>query len=90
MPIGPQGQWRPSDPIENAVMVAKIATGEITETLESPKESVLALFDGLILTPEHEDVALLLPDESWDRDLRIPESDESAQGADSVTEKLAS
>ena len=55
MPIGPQGHWRPSDPIENAVMVAKIATGEITETLESPQESVLSQFDGMILIPEDEE-----------------------------------
>ena len=33
MPRGPQGQWRPADPVECAVMVAKIATGEITEEL---------------------------------------------------------
>ena len=57
MPIGPQGQWRPSDPIENAVMVAKIATGEITETLDSPQESFLAQYDGMILIPEGEEPA---------------------------------
>lgn len=32
MPIGPKGQKRPADVIGAAVMVAKIATGEITET----------------------------------------------------------
>jgi len=31
MPIGPSGQKRPADVIGAAVMVAKIATGEITE-----------------------------------------------------------
>ena len=31
MPKGPQGQKRPGDVIGAAVMVAKIATGEITE-----------------------------------------------------------
>lgn len=31
MPIGPQGQKRPADAIANAVMVARIATGEIEE-----------------------------------------------------------
>ena len=31
MPIGPNGEKRPSDPIQAAVMVAKIATGEIEE-----------------------------------------------------------
>lgn len=32
MPKGPQGQKRPADAIARAVMVAKIATGEIDET----------------------------------------------------------
>ena len=32
MPTGPKGQKRPPDVIANAVMVAKIATGEIQET----------------------------------------------------------
>jgi hypothetical protein len=31
MPRGPQGQRRPADVIGNAVMVAKIATGEIED-----------------------------------------------------------
>ena len=35
MPRGPQGQKRPADAIGAAIMVAKIATGEITETLIS-------------------------------------------------------
>lgn len=32
MPKGPQGQKRPADVIGNAVMIAKIATGEIEDT----------------------------------------------------------
>ena len=36
MPKGPQGQWRPPDPVACAVHVAKIATGEIEETFEPP------------------------------------------------------
>lgn len=32
MPKGPQGQRRPADVIGNAVLVAKIATGEVEET----------------------------------------------------------
>ena len=35
MPTGPRGEKRPADVIGAAVMVAKIATGEIIET---PKE----------------------------------------------------
>jgi hypothetical protein len=33
MPRGPQGQRRPADVIGNAIMVAKIATGEIEDTV---------------------------------------------------------
>lgn len=33
MPRGPKGEKRPADVIGNAVMVMKIATGEITETI---------------------------------------------------------
>lgn len=36
MPRGPQGQKRPSDAIGCAVMVGRIATGEITEVLKEP------------------------------------------------------
>ncbi len=32
MPKGPQGQQRPADVIGNAVLIAKIATGEIEDT----------------------------------------------------------
>jgi len=35
MPKGPQGQKRPGDVIGAAIMAAKIATGEITETVPS-------------------------------------------------------
>ena len=40
MPKGPQGQKRPADVIGAAVMVAKIATGEIEETLKEPSGKV--------------------------------------------------
>ena len=45
MPIGPNGEWRPSDPVECAVMVAKIATGEIEEKISvehKPKSAEFA------------------------------------------------
>lgn len=32
MPIGPRGQKRPADAVARAVMVAKLATGEISES----------------------------------------------------------
>lgn len=36
MPTGPNGQKRPADAVANAVMVARIATGEITDEIEIP------------------------------------------------------
>ena len=36
MPRGPQGQKRPADSIGCAVMVGRLATGEITEVLKEP------------------------------------------------------
>jgi len=40
MPRGPQGQKRPADTIGCAVMVAKIATGEIQEEVANPSGKV--------------------------------------------------
>ena len=36
MPKGPQGQWRPADPMACAAHTMKVATGEIAETYEPP------------------------------------------------------
>ena len=36
MPKGPNGQKRPADAIGAAVLVAKIATGEVEDTREEP------------------------------------------------------
>lgn len=35
MPKGPQGQKRPADAIGRAIMVAKIATGEVEDTTDA-------------------------------------------------------
>jgi hypothetical protein len=40
MPRGPQGQKRPADAIGCAVVVGRIATGEITEVLKEPSGKV--------------------------------------------------
>jgi len=44
MPRGPKGEKRPADVIGNAIMVAKIATGEIEEVIpaEPPKNEAAA------------------------------------------------
>lgn len=39
MPKGPQGQKRPADVVGAAVMVGKIATGEVEEGQESSKDA---------------------------------------------------
>jgi len=40
MPRGPKGEKRPADAIGAAIMVAKIATGEIEEELKEPSGRV--------------------------------------------------
>jgi hypothetical protein len=40
MPRGPQGQKRPADAGGCAIMVGRIATGEITEVLKEPSGKV--------------------------------------------------
>lgn len=37
MPRGPKGERRPADPIARAVMVGKIATGEIEDELDESR-----------------------------------------------------
>jgi hypothetical protein len=39
MPKGPQGQKRPADVIGNAVLIGKIATGEIEDTADDPTKA---------------------------------------------------
>ena len=39
MPTGPRGEKRPPDVIANAVMVAKIATGEVEDTCAKPAQA---------------------------------------------------
>jgi hypothetical protein len=41
MPRGPKGEKRPADAIGNAVMIAKIATGEIDERTEATKAAAM-------------------------------------------------
>jgi hypothetical protein len=43
MPTGPKGQKRPADAIGNAIMVAKIATGEITEAADDDGKNAAAV-----------------------------------------------
>lgn len=42
MPVGPNGERRPSDPVSAAVMVGKIATGQIEDPKPKRREAGLA------------------------------------------------
>ena len=37
MPKGPNGEWRPPDPVAAGVHIGKLATGEIEETYTAPR-----------------------------------------------------
>jgi hypothetical protein len=43
MPRGPKGEKRPADAIGNAVMIAKIATGEIEDTTTEDGKNAAAV-----------------------------------------------
>lgn len=62
MPAGPQGQKRPNDPVAAAVMVGRIATGQVEEarrTSVEPNED--GRFDGLTAA-EAQEIGL----DKWD------------------------
>lgn len=39
MPRGPNGEWRPADPVARAVHIGRLATGQIEETTGPPPRS---------------------------------------------------
>ena len=39
MPRGPNGEWRPPDPVARAVHIGKLVTGQIEETFEPPRRA---------------------------------------------------
>ncbi|MCY3880421.1 MAG: hypothetical protein OXF74_14750 [Rhodobacteraceae bacterium] len=52
MPEGPQGQRRPSDVVGCAVTVAKIATGELDDTVGKPRQPNKAEGDRMTLVSD--------------------------------------
>jgi hypothetical protein len=74
MPKGPRGEKRPADVIGAAIMVAKIATGEITEELApATAGAALGKLGGQAraksLTPEQRaDIAKKAAAKRWERD----------------------
>lgn len=75
MPIGPQGQKRPADVVGCAVTVAKIATGEIEETLEDqprckqPAKARSGKARAAALSPEERsNIAVVAASAKWCKD----------------------
>ena len=48
MPKGPNGQKRPADAIGLAVMIGKIATGEVEDTRDDVSNAAAAMFRFLL------------------------------------------
>ena len=72
MPKGPQGQKRPADAIARAVMVARIATGELEDGAETKKKpraegrKASGMARANSLTPEQrKEIARLAADARW-------------------------
>ena len=51
MPKGPNGEWRPRDPIECSAHVMKVLTGEIEETYDPPRRCAARLTPPLAAGP---------------------------------------
>jgi len=66
MPKGPQGQKRPADVIGTAVMVGKIATGEITDVEGAPKRAKSGKARAKVLTPKQRaEIAQVAAEARW-------------------------
>lgn len=77
MPIGPNGEKRPADPIAAAVMVMRIATGQIEEP--KPGSSAGGRARAKALTPERRsEIARKAAKARWAN--REPDVVESPQG----------
>ncbi len=84
MPRGPKGEKRPADVIGNAIMVAKIATGEIEDTpapskAESSKKGGLkgGVARARALAPEERHrIAQKAAATRWKKDRLAPETKE--------------
>lgn len=74
MPRGPKGEKRPADAIGNAIMIAKIATGEIEEAVETTKAAAALGKKGgkaraARLTPvQRSEIARLGAEARWKKD----------------------
>lgn len=84
MPKGPQGQKRPADGIGCAIMVGRIATGEIDEAPIEPKGSAGGRARAETLAPQkRSEIASLAARRRWQRegmDMQTADKEPVARG----------
>jgi hypothetical protein len=59
MPRGPKGEKRPADAMGNALMIARIATGEINETESLPDYGSVSVRDFVVIDQRQAAIALI-------------------------------
>lgn len=89
MPKGPQGQKRPADAIGAAIMVGRIATGEISEAPAVPLGSAGGKARAEALSPgRRSEIAKLASKERWqekeDRNMQTAVKETVASGREAV------
>ena len=89
MSKGPQGQKRPADSIGCAVMVGRIATGEIEDAPIEPKGSAGGRARAEMLSPaKRSEVARLAAEGRWHgkgrREMNTPKTETVARGREAV------
>lgn len=89
MPKGPNGQKRPADVIGGAIMVARIATGEIEEPPVEPKGSAGGKARAASLSSsKRSEIASLAANKRWqekgNRTMQTAKSETVARGREAV------
>jgi hypothetical protein len=90
MPKGPNGQKRPADTIGCAVLVGKIATGEVEEAPIAPRGAAGGKARAEALTPsKRSEIASLAAVKRWqerkeDDDMQTAKSETVARGREAV------
>lgn len=89
MPKGPNGQKRPADAIGCAVMVGRIATGEIIEAPIGPRGSIGGRVRADGLSPERRsEIAKLAAEGRWhekrNMDMQTPTKESVSRGREAV------
>ena len=83
MPKGPNGQKRPADAIGLAVMIGKIATGEVEDTRDDVSSAAAQMGKmggkarAASMTPERRaEIARKAAAKRWEKDRSVPEKKE--------------